>query len=449
MELNYIKFQGVDCVYHKKDKSMVLIPKNPDERFNYREIINKKDFMIEYASTIYNKSYAFVKNVSFTENRAIRFNILYYVSMVENEGINEIQLTGDEIDTIFHPASYFFKKADDFKKNPVDLIYGNHIGEEYNIKYKGENISIVLSYGDIFERGTASDLKLHAKLSVLFEETNNVEKVHDLIMILTKFIQLISHQVIINLKPISIFGNIDKRRAKLGLYYSELYELKKINAFPFIHYDYFKPHIGKLLQFTADNQNLNLNFYPKDVNQSYSYDIERFLAICAAFENECNKKLDIYGRIMKNSSKAIKEDLLKLVGQLGDNKQTYNNEDRNFLNLAKDRISQLGTQFGQRKKIVNAYNQNINILEGSIEFILPKTLTVGKASERLAELRNKIVHGNFHTIFDREEIAIIRFLEILTYVMLFKRAGVKDEGIEILIGVVYHCNIKYTSLPDS
>lgn len=443
MELNYIKFQDIDCVYYKIDNSMVLIPKDEKESFNFIEVSNKKDFMIEFTSTIYKDSYAFVKKVSYIGDKKIRFNILYYALLIPNEVINEIQLTGDEIDTIFHPASYFFPKADDFKKNPVDLIYGNHIGEEYNIKYKGENISIVLSYGDIFERGIASDLKLHAKLTVLFEGTSNIEKVHDLKMILMKFIQLISHQLVINFKPISILGNIDGKRAKLGTYYSEPYQLKKTNAFPVIQYDYFKPYISQLLQFTADNQKINLNFYPKDINKSNFYDIERFLAIFAAFENECKEKPDLYERTNDNPSKSIKEELLELMNKVSDNGQIYNDEDRNFLILAKSRIAQLGTQFGQRKKIVNAYNQNVNILEDSKELILPKGLKVKNAAGLLAELRNKIVHSNFHTIFDREETIIIQFLEILTYVMLLKRVGVEDKGIEILIGVVFRCNTKY------
>lgn len=441
MELNYIKFQDIDCVYYRKDNSMVLIPKEEKESFNFFDIIKMKNFKIEFTSTIYRSSYAFVKDVSFIGDRAILFNILYYALLIQNEAMNEIQLTGDEIDMIFNPASYFFQEADNFKRNPVDLIYGKHIGEEYNIKYKGERISIVLSYGDIFERGIASELKLHAKLSVLFEESNNIEKVHDLVTIVMKFIQLVGHQLKINFKPITIFGKIDGRRQRLGTYHNQPYQLEKINAFPVIQYDYFKPYIKQLFQFIADN-NINLNFYPKDINESFSYDIERFLAIFASFENECKKNSDLYEKTVDNSSMLIKKDLLDVINKLGDNDQICD-DDRKFLELATSRIAQLGTQFGQRKKIVNAYEQNINILEDSIEFIFPTGFKVEKVASSLAELRNKIVHSNFHTIFDREEINIIRFLEILTYVMLFKRIGIEDRGIDILIGVVFGCNTKH------
>lgn len=445
MELNYIKFQDIDCVYYRKGNSMILIPKDEKENFNFLDVIKMKNFMIEFTSTIYKKSYAFVKDVSFTGDRAIRLNILYYVLLIQSKAINEIQITGDEIDIIFNPASYFFPEADKFKKNPVDLIYGKHIAEEYNIKYKDENITIVLSYGDIFERGIASDLKLHAKLSVLFEETNNIEKVHDLVTIVLKFIQLVSHQLKINFKPIIIVGKIDGRRQKLGTYHNKPYELRNINAFPVIQYDYFKPYIGQLLQFAADNKNINLNFYPKDINESYSYDIERFLAIFAAFENECKENPALYERKADNSPMLIKEDLLEVINNFGNNDQ-ISADDRIFLSLVKGRIAQLGTQFGQRKKIENAYKQNINILEESMEFIFPSGFKIEEVASFLVELRNKIVHSNFHTIFDREETNIIRFLEILTYVMLFKRIGIEDKGIEILIGVVFGCNTKHMQI---
>ena len=371
MELNYIKFQDIDCVYYRKGNSMVLIPTDEKEIFNFSDVIKRKNFMIEFTSTIYKKSYAFVKNVSFTGDRAIRFNIFYYALLSQNDAINEIQLTGDEIDMIFNPASFFFPEADDFKRNPVDLIYGKHIDEKYNVKYKDENISIVLSYGDIFERGIASDLKLHAKLSVLFEDTKSIEKIHDLVTIVMKFIQLVSHQLKINFRPATILGEIDGRRQKIGTYHNQPYQLRRINAFSVIQYDYFKPYISQLLQFVADNKNINLNFYPKDVNESYSYDIERFLAIFSAFENECKENPDLYERTIDNSSMLIKKDLLGEIKKLG-NKDQVCDDDRDFLELATSRISQLGTQYGQRKKIVNAYKQNINILEESMDFIFPR-----------------------------------------------------------------------------
>lgn len=442
MELNYIKFQDIDCVFYRKDNSMVLIPKDEKKSFNFLDVIDKKNFIIEFTTIIYKKSYAFVKNVSFTGDRGIRFNILYYVLSIPNENINEIQLTGDEIDMIFNPASYFFPEAERFKKKPVDLIYGKHIDEAYNIKYNGENLSMILSYGDIFERGIASDLKLHAKLSVLFEGTNNIEKVHELVTIVIKFIQLVSHQLKINLKPIQILGEIDGRRQKVGTYHNEPYKLKNTSVFPVIQFHFFKPYISQLLQFVADNENINLNFYPKDISQSYSYDIERFLAIFAAFENECKKTPELYEREIDASPLLIKEELLKAIEKLGDNNQ-ISEVDRSFLYQAKSRVSQVGTQFGQRKKIVNAYKQNIHILEESMFFILPKGFKMRKAASDLADLRNKIVHSNFYTVFDREERSIIRFLEILTYVMLFKRIGIEDKGIEILIGVIFDCNTKY------
>lgn len=134
--------------------------------------------------------------------------------------------------------------------------------------------------------------------------------------------------------------------------------------------------------------------------------------------------------------------MLEVINNMGDNDYICN-YDKNFLSLAKGRISQLGTQFGQRKKIVNAYKQNNNIFKESMNSIFPRGFKIEKVANDLTELRNKIVHSNFHTVFDREEINLIRFLEILTYIMLLKRIGIEDKGIEVLIGVVFGCNTKY------
>lgn len=39
MELNYIKFQDIDCVYYRKGNSMILIPKDQKENFNFLDVI--------------------------------------------------------------------------------------------------------------------------------------------------------------------------------------------------------------------------------------------------------------------------------------------------------------------------------------------------------------------------------------------------------------------------
>lgn len=89
----------------------------------------------------------------------------------------------------------------------------------------------------------------------------------------------------------------------------------------------------------------------------------------------------------------------------------------NFLNNAKDRILQLGTQFGQPKKIINAYEVLHNALDGSIEniFYSPEFRLKGPLREKnlkeianfLTEKRGAIAHGRFSSMFSDTDALII------------------------------------------
>ncbi len=42
-----------------------------------------------------------------------------------------------------------------------------------------------------------------------------------------------------------------------------------------------------------------------------------------------------------------------------------------------------------------------------------------------------------------EQTEYIHFLEVLIYVQMLKRAKIDDDGIELLIGLVFGCNSTY------
>ena len=124
--------------------------------------------------------------------------------------------------------------------------------------------------------------------------------------------------------------------------------------------------------------------------------------------------------------------------------------ENSFLDEVKNRIKQIGKQYGQKRKIINAYYNMKNALKSSIEhvFYLPQLKIIGdiedkdlnKISQRLVDLRSSIAHGDFICDIDDVDAQKIRFLEILTYSLLLQRIGLKDCDIERVIGVIFSCN---------
>jgi len=61
----------------------------------------------------------------------------------------------------------------------------------------------------------------------------------------------------------------------------------------------------------------------------------------------------------------------------------------------------------------------------------------------LTKLRAKIAHDNLYRELTDEEARDIRFMEVLSYILLMRRAGLQEETIELAIGAIFHCNFKY------
>ena len=75
--------------------------------------------------------------------------------------------------------------------------------------------------------------------------------------------------------------------------------------------------------------------------------------------------------------------------------------------------------------------------------LIVRQKSVEKAATCFVDLRGKVLHNDTGYIFNDIESESIRFVEVLQYVMLLKRAGYTDQEIEILLGLLYYCNNEY------
>ena len=114
-----------------------------------------------------------------------------------------------------------------------------------------------------------------------------------------------------------------------------------------------------------------------------------------------------------------------------------------FKNYAKSSINKIGNQPGLKTKILNAYNYNSKAMDSSLPYILVRQNSVEKAATCFVNLRGKILHKETEYTFSDLEIESIHFIEILQYVMFFKRATYTDQEIELLLGPLYYCNDVY------
>ena len=77
-----------------------------------------------------------------------------------------------------------------------DVLYHKEYADSWNVSFEGRNFLISLSYGNVLSKGVGSDLMLHPKLNVHFDnKTNDIYFVYRAYSIVIKFLQIIRYDL--------------------------------------------------------------------------------------------------------------------------------------------------------------------------------------------------------------------------------------------------------------
>ena len=144
----------------------------------------------------------------------------------------------------------------------------------------------------------------------------------------------------------------------------------------------------------------------------------------------------------------IKEEVVRRLRECKSSSLT--DAEKWFLAQAKSRIQDIGNQVGQTQKVKNALGALDPVLRSSAQYLFIRNKIGSKDgfSEKeistiancLVGLRAQVSHEYTLSSFDDLQAEFVRFLEILVHTQMLKRAGVDNYGIELIIGIVFHCN---------
>lgn len=438
-------------IFAEEEDSIAIFLLDSEKIKNIRQHFNDKDFLIAYEGNIGHKSVAFIKHVSFEFGNVVRIYPKYLVKGYHVETFTGFDVTGDVVDDFFSPSRYFFEREKSNVKSEVDLVYNSEIADEWEIIFEKQRIIITLSYGDILYKGIASDLMLHPKLRVQFPKTADVQFVYRLYLAITRFFQIVRYDANFGKLQIELLHKDEEKISYNGklIDYSASKQLV-LKGLDEVEYVNYRKYIQRFLQFSADNANYSMKHYPEGVLRFWGRDYSPtdYMNLFSAFEGECRVKKDIYENVDATQIQSIKELSISILEEIPQN--ALKDEEKRFLSEAKNRITQIGTQFGQKRKIVNAFNVLRHAMNGSLKNILYRTKfvsekswndsTISSIAQWLVDLRGTIVHGDSTSSFSDEDAQLIRFFEILIYSQTLKRIGLSDSDIERIIGALFGCN---------
>lgn len=443
---SYYSYHDVPCVLIEREDRITLIP---CEKEDYKRLFNYMhnfDFEIDYSDDIYKYKHAFIH----TQLHGFDSIDLYpdYIIHSISQKICSMEITGPAVDDFFSPSTYFFYKSRNGNKNFGDIVYNNEVADKWIINYKDSKITITLYYGSVLRRGIASDLMLHPRLKIDFDETVNYNFIFCIYNSIKRFFNFILYKSECGKYDVELFGMIDDKFSSIGrLFDCELTNSTYEKQIGRICYSDYKEYVQVILQFIFNDPSICLKHLPKyGVRDWERDDIELlYTQLFTAFENECQKQKKKYNSADDSRIKSIKSRLINIIDELSTNNESdYEDDEKQFIKNSRQRILQLGTQFGQKAKIVNAYG----ILSSSIEELLPdilyrhkkyrsvKMLTekqINDIAKKLTEMRGTIVHGGEHSALSLEDFQLINLFEVIIYAQMLDRAGISPADIKLII----------------
>lgn len=440
-DTGYLDFFGKKCIFVQDEMDYVLLP--VDENANILCYSFEKNYTLNFSTAIDKKCIASVQEQVSSGINGVRLRLNYIAKCISDEAIDGFIMTGNEVDEFFSPLEHYYwlKRKDQY--SPTDLLYSKEIIAEYKFNVQGKEINIDLAYGNILSNGIRSDLSMHAKLIVKFQKTNDFDFIKQVQDVIITFLQFVHRKQKYNLNKIELFTKTNSTISCIGYMFSDLYNRdlrpqSRIDA----SFIYYGDKINNLLSIIASNLNLFPITHLDDCyNNVYSYSFARFSALCSAFEFEYDQSTD-YPKNSVLDLKEMKDDIVKFISSKPDTNELI----ADFKKEATNRIQTLGKKPGLKQKINNAFECNKDSLEKSLSMLFPRVKEIKECAKILSNLRGKVLHNDSGYVFDDKELECIRFLDILQFVMVLRRANYTSNEIEIIIGVLFHCNSEYFKL---
>lgn len=445
----YLRFHDIDCVFFEDDETIRLVPVNPGDfpRLSYHS--RETFFPLKYSDDIDKNITTIIKCIQDNLDHSLVLYKQYGALLLNDNPISSMILTSPSIDCFYNPSSYYFDKKQLGIPNSADLIYGSETVDSWSLKIDDHDVDFELQYGKILTRGISSDLMLHPRIVVSFQPTSDVSFFYRVYRLIAQYLQFVLYDSTECHFRIELRNN-EKGSNNQGWLIN--YETKSTDvrfALSSSGYRHFRPYQNAIISLFANDANLSLSHIPKDYRYRGSdHSTNSIVQLFSAFESEFERAKDRYLCHDPSTIARIKELTLTQLAALSNG--SLCSEEKAFLEQAKQQIQRIGTQIGQRKKIMVVFSSFYEVLKSStILFVNFVGEEPGEkewkefarhCADHIVDLRSKAAHTDMNITISDEEADYLHLLEIVLYCQMLRRAGIDDHGIEVLIGLVFHCN---------
>lgn len=441
----FVSLNKSNYSYFLKDTSILLFPAMRDE---FCDILYK--YYGNYSWTINLtgskgvrgavwKHTALIKTTNSLFNDVTELKAKCVFSRWDHAEVGGFELFGEAIDDLFF-LSDIFSRENELFPNPDDPE--ETIIDRWTVSVGDRIITVEFLYGNILSFQGRNHRDYHPFFRVKVSGNEDLQTIYNAYLSMMSFIKIIRYRSTCGKMELKLLGR-DSANNRIGSacletdahIFQQRYELP--------NYDFWKGCIQNILNLVFCDISLCLDFYPE--KELYSspedYAPSTISKLFTAFENECHKNKELFEKIDCSNVANFRERLIDLLKQ--ERIENLTEAEDTFLSQCIERIGQVGTQMGQTRKLINAFDFFVPIIEDIIKsYTLDYTNfrdAAIKYLKMIPSLRARILHDGDNTIISSEETTALKILETIVYAQILKRAKLSDIEIEKIL----HFNFEF------
>lgn len=401
------------------------------KRLNIREIMSIKNELIilEDKSLIWH-----IKECEYCLANEIKFIIDYTIELYsENFEITTVELKSTALDSVLHPANYFYHNRD-LAKN--DILYDIIEMKKFDFNFEKTKIDVSIYVGDLLKMGICSKLTNSITLSLNFQPTNDIKKICNLIDYVRNALKILLYSNDLE------FNNIELRDSKKS-YIGRIFEMQRYISEP-----------GRL---DKSNKLYFNNIMNKIFNNIDKLDVSKLSLIKVNYDNKdyCMKLINLFAMFESNfklkfkkfKSPKIDIEQAEIIDKCVEFLSNYYSKDNNeqFIESLKNRIKTYNnSSFSKLRYAMHYYCQKLIIEEKPsltsfrLKWLYYKNWNINDninendiqtSAKRLQTLRNTIVHTEEMPLIEKIDKFWIDAFELVVYAMMLDNLGLTDDEI--------------------
>lgn len=460
MTKGMIEFQGEKCVFELDETNFLLEIEVITNRGVNEEYLRNfgslkpRDNLFEgllVGKTFDNKFIYFnIHNMERTNHDQFQGIVSsYMISSDEVLAYDSLVVQADELNYLYPPS-----QAYSFSEN-LDTVFVDEFDkniETFSFDMNEEHIEAKLRIQSFSHIGTGSPLSSCTYLNLTFSEKKELSFAEDLTFLIKRFLMFVTFRRNVNCTKLTLMRRREPdkiNRTSVGELFinmrdSFVIETDKKVRERVINYSLIKEHLNNLFTNLA-NEEVYMSHLPETIQESRLITPARYIMVTAGFEWEFSRSLEV--ELTHDTNTKYKKEIQDISAFFDKKIEDNSGKEKKFYKNTKRRaLGDVGQKYTLQQKLEFAFEEFddvLNIFITQIFYYNGVTFDskYNDLSERIAERRNAIGHGNIAKEAHAWHGIDMLILEWLYYAMVLRSIGMDDHKIKVSINEVFRRGI--------